>query len=114
MEHLLTTCYVATRIWQWVAVWCNIPYIMAFSIRDLMEYHMYANLSKDKSKVVQAVILTACWVIWRARNDLVFSAKPLRVERLMEDIRSWSFLWVKNRSNLKELDWEKWCKQSFM
>ncbi|XP_021999682.1 uncharacterized protein LOC110897124 [Helianthus annuus] len=81
MEHLLTTCYVATRIWQWVAAWCNIPYIMAFLTRDLMEYHMYTNLSKDKSKVVHAVLLTASLLgIWRARNNLVFSAKPLRME----------------------------------
>ncbi|KAM0046667.1 putative reverse transcriptase zinc-binding domain-containing protein [Helianthus debilis subsp. tardiflorus] len=61
MEHPLTSCYVATRVWKWVSVWCNIRSIICFSARDLLELHEHARLGKDKAKAVQPFILTTCW-----------------------------------------------------
>ncbi|KAL8229889.1 hypothetical protein R6Q57_014789 [Mikania cordata] len=47
-----------------------------------------------KRKALQAIILTACYCIWK----------------VMEDIKTLSFLWVNNRSKMNDIDWSKWYK----
>lgn len=76
------TCYVATIV----------------SVRDILEIHSYVNTSSLKREVIHAIVLTTIWCIWKARNDKVFTGKKVSVKEVIDDIRSLSFLWVKNRA----------------
>ncbi|XP_076917464.1 uncharacterized protein LOC143577543 [Bidens hawaiensis] len=87
-DHLLTSCYFAMLIWQFVSNWCNIPPIFAFSVRDLLTFHEYCNLGLKKNKVLYGVILTACWCIWKTRNEMIFQNKTANISKTMKDIKS--------------------------
>ncbi|KAK1420794.1 hypothetical protein QVD17_22660 [Tagetes erecta] len=111
-EHLLVSCFVAHMVWQFVSAWCHISPLFFFSVRDLLKAHKYINVSRLKKKAIQAIILTACWKIWKTRNEKVFEGKPVNITNLFHDIKSLSFLWAKNRYSCNSISWSDWCDMS--
>ncbi|KAJ0455616.1 hypothetical protein HanIR_Chr15g0753211 [Helianthus annuus] len=49
----------------------------------------------------------------RFLNFLFILGQLRPTKSLIKDIKSVSFHWVKNRSKLGSLDWEKWCDINF-
>ncbi|PWA53679.1 RNA-directed DNA polymerase, eukaryota [Artemisia annua] len=114
VDHLFTSCMVASVVWQGISQWCKVPNIYAFSFSDLLELHNFAGLKGTAKKVFQGMIIISCWVIWKARNDLRFSNKPVNASHIISEIKSVGFLWFSNRGKRKSVSWENWCKFSFM
>ncbi|KAJ0536571.1 hypothetical protein HanIR_Chr09g0443091 [Helianthus annuus] len=52
--------------------------------------------------------MIACWSIWQARNNLVFSSSPVKIESIMSEIKALGFLWFSNRSKCKGIGWGDW------
>ncbi|XP_021995223.1 uncharacterized protein LOC110892365 [Helianthus annuus] len=71
---------------------CKIPSIFAFSIKDPLDVHMTISGSEKKKMAVQGVIRIACWILWRARNNLLFSDKPVRIDSIVSEIKALGFL----------------------
>ncbi|XP_076930957.1 uncharacterized protein LOC143595955 [Bidens hawaiensis] len=80
--HVLTSCYVATVIWQFISSWCGLNPVYAFDVRDLLKIHLTCGVDKIKQKALQALILTTCWCIWKARNEAIFDNKRVSVNRI--------------------------------
>ncbi|KAM0069892.1 putative RNA-directed DNA polymerase [Helianthus debilis subsp. tardiflorus] len=108
-DHLFTSCYVASVVWNAISNWCRIPSIFAFSCRDLLEVHSNFRASDMKKDAVQGIIMIGCWSIWRARNQFKFSNKPIKIDCIVSEVKALSFLWFSNRSKYRGIDWEKWC-----
>ena len=49
-----------------------------------------------------------------ARNDKAFSRKTPTVMDVVSDVKSFGFLWFKNRFKRGTVDWDKWCKFDIM
>ncbi|KAI3742186.1 hypothetical protein L1987_59866 [Smallanthus sonchifolius] len=111
-EHIFIACHVASIIWNGISSWCKIPNIFAFSIKDLFGIHKELRASDKKKEAVQGIIMIVCWSIWRARNNVIFSNKAIKVGSIISEVKALSFLWFVNRSKYKELGWSEWC--SFM
>ncbi|KAJ0834488.1 putative reverse transcriptase zinc-binding domain-containing protein [Helianthus annuus] len=108
--HLFTACNFATRIWSKISSWCNVPFPLAFSFKDVVEAFRYCGLKGKLQLAFQGIAIIACWAIWIARNELVFSARVPKVEEVFCSIRSLGFIWFKNRSKCIDISWEDWCK----
>ena len=39
---------------------------------------------------------------------MVSNGTPPSIHRLIDDVKSLGFLWIKNRAKINSLDWEKW------
>ncbi|KAJ0938866.1 putative TIR domain, reverse transcriptase zinc-binding domain-containing protein [Helianthus annuus] len=107
-EHIFTSCYVSSVVWNDISSWCRIPFIYAFSIIDLLGIHKSIPVSAKKKEAVYGIVIVACWSLWRARNNLVFSNSPVRIDRILSEIKVLSFLWFSNRSKFKGVSWEEW------
>ncbi|KAJ9559800.1 hypothetical protein OSB04_004960 [Centaurea solstitialis] len=57
------------------------------------------------------VLYTFFWVIWKARNNKVFSDSSLRKENcLIAEIQALSFYWIKHRGRMWDaIQWSSWC-----
>ncbi|KAJ0902151.1 putative reverse transcriptase zinc-binding domain-containing protein [Helianthus annuus] len=90
-EHLFTGCGFSAGVWNGVSRWCRIPDIYAFHIKDLVGLHDTCGTTGTKKMVLQGVIIIACWVLWKARNEKIFSNKHSKVVEVVTDIKVLAF-----------------------
>ncbi|XP_076925644.1 uncharacterized protein LOC143588558 [Bidens hawaiensis] len=109
IEHVFISCSLAQAVWQAITLWCKVPQIFAFNIRDVLDLYKYTKFPKRKAKFFHAVCLASLWCLWKARNEMVFNGHAVTVERMVGDIKALSFLWVKSRSGSVSLSWKGWC-----
>ena len=114
IEHLFTSCQVASVMWQGISQWCKVPNIYVFSFGDLLELHNFVGLKGIAKEVFHDIILISCWSLWKARNELRFSNKTVRVSDILSEVKAVVFLLFSNRGRLKSVSWENWCNFSFM
>ncbi|MFS7976886.1 putative reverse transcriptase zinc-binding domain-containing protein [Helianthus anomalus] len=114
IDHLFTSCFVATVIWQKVSHWCNIPPIFAFDFNDLLEMHKSSHINVAAKPVIQGIVFLTLWCLWRARNKAVFAGVEAKVESIFCDVKSLGFLWFKYRSRNNHISWSDWCNFSLM
>ncbi|KAJ0806197.1 putative RNA-directed DNA polymerase [Helianthus annuus] len=110
VDHLFISCQLADIIWQKVSRWCHILMIYAFSIKDLLEIHKFSRLGLAGKKILQGIIIIACWCIWMARNKAIFSGSRVCAVDVFSEIRSLGFFWLKYRSSFRSIGWSNWCK----
>jgi len=66
-----------------------------------------------RKKVFASIVYGAVWFIWRARNDRVFNRLFLNPLKVVEKIKSETFVWIKHRSNRGNIDWCFWVSSPF-
>ncbi|XP_022027114.1 uncharacterized protein LOC110928407 [Helianthus annuus] len=108
-DHIFVSCHFAQSIWQNLAIWCRMPPIIAFGIKDLLTLHGPRSSSRE-SKAIHAVILVTFWSIWKVRNEVVFNQAVPNVVKSLDEIKSMAYLWVKSRSKMASLSWENWSR----
>ncbi|XP_021986639.1 uncharacterized protein LOC110883101 [Helianthus annuus] len=106
-EHIFTACSVSAAVWNGISIWCKIPFIYVFLIKDLLGFHSSVPASAKKKEAIYGIVIIVCWSLWRARNRLVFSNVPVRIDRILSEVKAISFLWYSNRSTYKGVSWEE-------
>ncbi|XP_076887303.1 uncharacterized protein LOC143537409 [Bidens hawaiensis] len=77
VDHVFISCVIAQKVWCLISQWCKVPSIYAFSVRDLVELHLYSLFPKDKAKALHAVCLVTMWCLWKKRNELIHNGVPI-------------------------------------
>ncbi|KAJ0511447.1 putative reverse transcriptase zinc-binding domain-containing protein [Helianthus annuus] len=114
VEHLFTSCFVCSIVWQMVSSWLSIPPIYAYTVRDILGLHKDMAGLDAKKMIIHAILVIACWGIWKLRNEVVFSSKRIDIARLIADIKASSYLWVKNIAKLFSVEWVNWLEFDFV
>ncbi|XP_022040631.1 uncharacterized protein LOC110943184 [Helianthus annuus] len=108
-EHLFVSCQFAQSVWLVMAQWCKSPPVIAFSLRDVLDAHKFVPGSKKKKKVFGAISQVVIWSLWKMRNDVLFGQAIPSVSKVVEESKSMSYHWVKNRSKSSHWSWSEWC-----
>ncbi|KAJ0858119.1 hypothetical protein HanRHA438_Chr13g0597621 [Helianthus annuus] len=72
VNRLFSACS-SFGVWLGVSAWYHLPPVLAFAVRDILSYNESLKVSKNHRRMVQSVMLLACWAIWRAMSNLVFN-----------------------------------------
>lgn len=91
-NHLLANSYWASKIWDGVFSWCNIPKQSVNTIKDILEMTENSNMVGSKKNVVYAIFLMSFWCFWKNRNDVFFSIVQKDIASILGDIKTLSFL----------------------
>ncbi|KAJ0582905.1 putative RNA-directed DNA polymerase [Helianthus annuus] len=110
VSHIFSACPVVLRVFEKISLWCRIGNWFIFSFRDILEIHNMGVKKKAEREAVQGIMLTACWLLWKARNNLRFNGVKCSVEDLFSEIRIVSFFWYKHRAKKGSFNWVDWCK----
>ena len=106
--HTFTGCGITVIVWSFVERWCRLEPIIVFDVKDLLLIPDSVGGSKWAKKIVRGIIMTTCWVMWKARNAKVFEGVIPKVHEIIAKIKSLSFLWLRSRSRFKTIQWKDW------
>ncbi|XP_022041644.1 uncharacterized protein LOC110944242 [Helianthus annuus] len=108
-EHLFVSCQFTQSIWIVMAQWCKIPPILAFCIKDLLDFHLHMQgCNNKKKKVLNAIVQVVIWSVWRMRNEVIFGQAVPCISKVVEESKSMSYNWIKNRSRSSHWSWNDW------
>ncbi|XP_076892373.1 uncharacterized protein LOC143544101 [Bidens hawaiensis] len=110
-DHLFVSCQSSQVIWQVIAQWCKVPTLYAFSIKDLLDFHLTIQGTEKRRKVIHAMVLITIWSIWKLRNDRVFNQAETLHSKTIEEIKSLGYLWVRCRSKESDITWNSWRRR---
>ncbi|KAL4573017.1 hypothetical protein LXL04_019810 [Taraxacum kok-saghyz] len=97
IEHVFWNCAVAVAIWDAVFKWLQVSRVTIFHSGELFTWIGDYRVSANRRKVIEAVVCTTLWVIWRYRNDVVHDSGKMKKDMLVDSIKEFSFLWFSNR-----------------
>ncbi|KAL4561230.1 hypothetical protein LXL04_033393 [Taraxacum kok-saghyz] len=112
-----TYSYIAhgqKEVWRGVERWCGIEMDNISSVEQLLTGTNQQHQTAKNKKIANAVFLVVLWSIWKARNDQNFNGKLVPPWRLIEEIKSQAYLWIKNRGSAGLTSWDTWSKFPFI
>ena len=77
LDHLFLKCEVVARTWNVEFKWLDISQPHFPSIVDLFIWIDQVPISVKKKALVDAVVCTIIWYVWRLRNNKVFAATTI-------------------------------------
>lgn len=92
IDHLFTFCAYTGMVWDGLASWCKIHRFSGSKFEDVVDFHNSLSVPTTKKDVIHGIVIIACWMIWKPKNEKLFSNKVVRVEEIIGDIKSLSFL----------------------
>ncbi|XP_022015112.1 uncharacterized protein LOC110914633 [Helianthus annuus] len=110
VDHLFTSCDVASLLWAYICNWCRCANIVAFSFKDLIEFHNHSGFEGKKKDVLKGLIRIGCWVVWRARNESRFKNSEVNLNHIFGEVKRVGFLWFSSRKKCVSTSWSDWCK----
>ncbi|XP_022020261.1 uncharacterized protein LOC110920356 [Helianthus annuus] len=112
--HILMKCNFARRVWDGVETWTGLPMTNDVNnVKDLLKRILDSNRSQCKRKFLHAIAIQTMWLLWKNRNDKIFSGRRRTVQMLIEEIKDTSFLGVKQRSKHRSITKQQWWEFSF-
>ncbi|XP_035838208.1 uncharacterized protein LOC118485831 [Helianthus annuus] len=83
-------------------------YVDISSCVKIMAYVDGLSGSTDWKKVVKLVFQATIWHLWKSKNEKEFKGISRSGNNVVEDVKADMFLWMKCRSNFKDLVWDRW------
>ena len=110
INHLFAGCGYSFGVWNYICRWCKLDPFFAYDFDDLLQLFRNVHGGKWRKKIVRGIVMVTVWVIWKTRNEKVFQQVSRQVRELVAEVKSFSFLWLKNRSKFKGIVWNDWVK----
>ena len=119
LEHSLIACVRVKIMWGKIFLWWNFQTSVEINIHALLS--LVSDKSDHKKKMFhlfqlkcfKAVIFTAAWVIWNARNRKIFSDIDYTIEWCFFEVKRHSFSWILSRRKVN-LNWDEWVANPFI
>ena len=108
-RHLFLHCEVARLVWLRLMVWMNCSFIIPPNL--FVHWDCWCGESGNK-KVINGLRLvwhTAVWLLWKARNDIIFNNSTCEVDDLVEKIKVLSWRWMLYRTKISACLFYEWC-----
>jgi len=112
-DHALINCPFARQVWMEVLDWCGVQSLLPENVMEALE--LVATLGNKRDKLTSfrmAIIYGTIWYLWRARNDRVFNSIRASPSTVIGLSKSQTFLWIKRRLEVRNLEWSDWEKIS--
>jgi hypothetical protein len=92
-NHLFLHCSVAHRVWCEIFKWLGVVIVMPANSFHLFDCFSGAGSNKKSRNGLRLVWHTAIWLLWRARNNLIFNNIREGPSDIVEGIKVLSWRW---------------------
>lgn len=102
VRYILFVYDFSYKVWMEVLKWIGVNAAL-FSLPANHLLHISSLLIGKKGKMLMSVIWEcSVWVLWKARNAFVFRGEKALQDKILEDIKIFSWSW------LSSVKWEQW------
>jgi hypothetical protein len=109
-EHLFLYCNVATKVWQDIFLWLNIPFDRPHSIFSILNCVLAAGNPKgNKGRMMIACVVF--WMVWKFRNQVVFDNGSSSIVELVEGVKVASWKWWLARTKNSQCLFYEWNQE---
>ena len=114
VSHVFVRCEVACHTWEIIFRWFGISTPIFVLIDDIMDWVDSVQLSHNRRKILEAVMLTTMWVIWKFRNNKVFGDLKMKRSTIFDFIVANAFEWCSSRSKVCSKNWTLWLQNPML
>ncbi|KAL4567347.1 hypothetical protein LXL04_022930 [Taraxacum kok-saghyz] len=102
-NHFLVGCSTTREVLDWILNWCGISLQNVQTVTDLVQYAaMWGNCPKRR-KILLAIVYGLLWCTWKARNDAIFNKMRSTPTKIVDNVVTLVFGWVKHRDGYGKL-----------
>ena len=109
-SHIFMHCEVASQVWVKIAQWTGLSFPQWLNIEDFWSWIAVAHLNGKQRIIIEVIILSTLWSIWRYRNSVIFQDSKFRKCHIIDNIVVNSFDWLSSRFKKSRLDWTSWLQ----
>ncbi|XP_071712589.1 uncharacterized protein [Rutidosis leptorrhynchoides] len=108
IDHSMIFCRLTMDIWERLYKWWNLGPVSNLSSNEAFRGKCIRNLSPSGTRIWQATEWTCAYLIWRNRNQKVFSNKSWITSTALMEIQLKSFEWIASRFKKEKIEWLEW------
>ncbi|CAI9266456.1 unnamed protein product [Lactuca saligna] len=109
-DHVLVDCPYARRVFEGVFGWCGMSMEPFHSVKELVDSASRWGRCQKKRELLLAIYYGTIWCIWKSRNERVFKKILHPKLKVIDFIKSMTYLWVKNTGEIIRMDWATWSQ----
>jgi len=114
-SHLFFRCDFFGSLWHLVYQWIGIIFTPPESVRDhLHQFGHLAGLPRFTHSFLQVIWHADCWVVWKERNNRIFSHTAKDLETLLESVKFLSFAWLKAKRIPSAFSYADWWRHPLL
>jgi len=106
--HLFLHCDLARNIWLNLTTWLDLNFVMPPNLFIRWECWSGGPINKKIKKGLQMIWQVAIWIIWKARNGLIFNDEATMWNELVEEVKVMSWRWLLSRFNTLACMFYEW------
>ncbi|GKC37449.1 RNA-directed DNA polymerase, eukaryota [Tanacetum coccineum] len=114
VSHIFVTCEVTFCIWDRVFRWLDTSRPVFSNIEDIFTWIDSLTIRLNRRKVLDAILVTVLWVIWRYWNNKIFGLVKMNRSNIFDDVISIVFEWCSSRSKDFSKNWTLWLQNPML
>ncbi|GAU48925.1 hypothetical protein TSUD_301800 [Trifolium subterraneum] len=107
--HLFLFCDFAGQVWNALFRWLGLVIVMPPNIFLLFDCFTGAAVNKKFWKGYALIWHAAIWMIWKSRNDIIFSNGVIDLEKVIDAIKLCSWRWGLSLHKIPVCLFYEWC-----
>lgn len=107
-NHIFVECTVAKDTWLAVFKCWGFDNLNISSLNDAIDLADRAPLNIKHKRYFDVVVQSTLWVLWTHRNETVFASKKPSKDLILNNIKLFSFTWIRSRAKLHSFSWVDW------
>jgi hypothetical protein len=108
-NHLFVLCPLAWSTWIEVYRWFGVVKVLLGSIWSI--FKGFLSLISRGKKLLNEILMVwhaVIWILWRVRNNKIFSGKSILVDNVLEKIKCTSWKWLLATETNLHCSFYKW------
>jgi hypothetical protein len=108
-NHLFMFCSFAHGVWVRIFRWLGMVFVMPQNLFTFFDSFVGAAINKLAAKGFALIWHTTIWLIWRSRNEVLFSNGARDLVKVVDEIKLSSWRWGLARRSFKICLFYEWC-----
>ncbi|GAU10013.1 hypothetical protein TSUD_415800, partial [Trifolium subterraneum] len=107
--HLFLFCSFSVQIWQAVFRWLGLVVVIPPNMFVLFDCLIGAASNKKIRKGYALIWHATIWMLWKSRNEIIFSNGVKDSEKVFDEIKLLSWRWGLSRHSIPTCLFYEWC-----